>query len=317
MRLLAIDTETTGVAWDDDAFMISVAMMTWPGEDITTHVWDKRETSDWFYCLGEVEHYLSEADKIIMHNAKFDIQKLLRLGVSKDYFTDTTRWEDTQALAHLYNEQESTALKYLAKKYLGEETDENEALKAYRRKNKLTKADGYEKIPYDILAPYAAKDAEYTLRLYNLLDGPWLVDLMSLYNMEKELTIALLDIEAAGLRVDSSYVKQKRVEYGDRIFQTKKRIAEIAGEDFNPQSPQQILALFAERGIIAEKTDKATLSSIDDELASLIVSLREDNKIKTTYFDALFNEARDGVLHPNFRQHGTRTGRMSSGAAVA
>jgi DNA polymerase I-like protein with 3'-5' exonuclease and polymerase domains len=56
---------------------------------------------------------------------------------------------------------------------------------------------------------------------------------------------------------------------------------------------------------------------LEDELAGLIVELREANKIKSTYFDALDAEAKDGILHPNFRQHGTRTGRMSSGAAEA
>jgi DNA polymerase I-like protein with 3'-5' exonuclease and polymerase domains len=49
----------------------------------------------------------------------------------------------------------------------------------------------------------------------------------------------------------------------------------------------------------------------------MIVELREANKIKATYFDGLDVEAKDGILHPNFRQHGTRTGRMSSGAAEA
>lgn len=321
MRLLAIDTETTGVAWDDDAFMISVAFMS---EDAEMHsrVWDAREESSlpgsWYDIITEtIPNLFNSHDKIIMHNAKFDIQKLLRLGVSKDYFTDTNRWEDTQAIAHLYNEQESTALKYLAKKYLGEETDENEALKAYRRKNKLTKADGYDKIPYEILAPYAAKDAEYTLRLYHTLNGPWMVRSADLYEMEKELTIALLDIEAAGLRVDADYVKENRREYGDRIYKLKCRIGDIAGEEFNPQSHQQVTAALKERGFVVSSTSKDTLSSLDDELAQLILQLREANKIKTTYFDALFNEAREGLLHPNFRQHGTRTGRMSSGAAVA
>lgn len=319
MRLLAIDTETTGVAWDDDAFMISVATSDFPYETISTHVWDKREEygpGHWYDVVTEMIPSLFEShDKIIMHNAKFDIQKLIRLGVSKEYFTDTTKWEDTQALAHLYNEHESTGLKHLAKVWLGEETDEAEVLRAYRRKNKLTKEDGFEKIPFDVLAPYAKKDAEYTLSLFLRLDGSVPVELMPLYTMEKELTLALLDIEAAGMRIDRDYVKRKRVEYGDRIYHTKKRIAEIAGEDFNPQSPQQIIAFFAEQGISTDKTDKATLASLDHEMASLIVLLREDNKIKRTYFDALFEESKSGVLHPNFRQHGTRTGRMSSGAA--
>jgi DNA polymerase-1 len=319
MTRIAIDTETTGVAWDDQAFMISLAYRkdNDPDNPILSFVYDKREMSetDWYTLTGEVAALLSNADSIIMHNAKFDIQKLLLLGFNKDLFTDIDKWEDTQAIAHLIDEQESSALKSLAARILREQTDENEVLRAYRRKNKLKKEDGYEKIPNEVLAPYAAKDAEYTLRLYETLMRR--LDNYELYKMEKELTLALLDIEAAGLAINREYVGDMRRSYGDKIFQTKKRIADLAGSDFNPQSPQQILAVFAERGISLDKTDKKTLESVDDELASLIVELREANKIKTTYFDALFEESRDGILHPNFRQHGTRTGRMSSGAAEA
>jgi DNA polymerase I-like protein with 3'-5' exonuclease and polymerase domains len=75
--------------------------------------------------------------------------------------------------------------------------------------------------------------------------------------------------------------------------------------------------VFAQRGVRVTATDKATLSALDDELALMIVDLREANKIKATYFDGLDVEAKDGILHPNFRQHGTRTGRMSSGSAEA
>ena len=311
LDLLAIDTETTGVGWHDEAFMISVA--THAG----SHAYDKRvcEHGEWHSHVQHVYDMLINCDKIIMHNAKFDIQKLCRLGIPLSVFVD--KFEDTQALAHLIDEHQSTSLKYLARTILGEETDEDEVLKVWRRKNKMKKEDGYEPIPHEILAPYAAKDAEFTLRLYEVLRNRLPEDLCPLYEIEKALTISLLGIEARGLQIDKSYVKKQRQEYGDKIYKTKARIAEISGSEFNPQSPAQIIAAFEERGIRISKTDKATLASVDDELASLIVELREANKIKTTYFDGLDAEARDGILHPNFRQHGTRTGRMSSGAAEA
>jgi DNA polymerase I len=311
LDLLAIDTETTGVDWHDEAFMISVA--TYAG----SHVYDKRvcEHGEWHSHVQHVYDMLINCDKIIMHNAKFDIQKLCRLGIPLSVFVD--KFEDTQALAHLIDEHQSTSLKSLARTILGEETDEDEVLKVWRRKNKMKKEDGYEPIPHEILAPYAAKDAEFTLRLYDVLRNRLPEDLRPLYAIEKALTVSLLGIEARGLQIDKSYVKKQRQEYGDKIYKTKARIAELSGSEFNPQSPAQIIAAFEERGIRISKTDKATLASVDDELASLIVELREANKIKTTYFDGLDAEARDGILHPNFRQHGTRTGRMSSGAAEA
>ena len=157
--LLAIDTETTGVDWHDEAFMISVAT------HLGSHVYDLRECED-VVKHSYVQHVydlLVMADKIIMHNAKFDIQKLCRLGIPLSVFKD--KFEDTQALAHLINEQQSTSLKYLARTVLNEGTDEDEVLKVWRRENKIKKEEGYEPIPNEILAPYAAKDAEFTLRL--------------------------------------------------------------------------------------------------------------------------------------------------------
>jgi ribonuclease D len=137
LSLLAIDTETTGVGWDDEAFMISLAFM----EDTkrVTIVCDKRNNTRWHKDVAMVLTQLNKADKNIMHNAKFDIQKLCRLGIPLSVFKD--KFEDTQALAHLINEQQSTSLKYLARTVLGEETDEDEVLKVWRRKNKIKKSD--------------------------------------------------------------------------------------------------------------------------------------------------------------------------------
>ena len=312
LDLLAIDTETTGVGWHDEAFMISIATSEW------SHVYDKRlceHDEAWDEALETVSAMLHDCDKIIMHNAKFDIQKLCRLGIPVNIFVD--KFEDTQAIAHLIDEHQSTGLKYLAKKYLNESTDEDEVLKAYRRKAKLKKEDGYEPIPHDILAPYAKKDAEFTLQLYTVLYPRLAKELYPLYNMEKELTLALLRVEAQGMAVDTQYVTNKRKEYGDRIYKLKQRIGELAGREFNPQSHQQVLHALNERGFVVSSTSKDALKEVDDELARLIVELREANKIKATYFDAMHEEPMDGILHPNFRQHGTKTGRMSSGSAEA
>ena len=143
--LLAIDTETTGVKWDDDVFMISVAMRLDPADgEITTQVWDYRDTDE--DGLENIEGLLMTATKIIMHHAKFDIQKLVRWGVPMHYFTNIDTWDDTQALAHLLDEHRKTGLKGLASDVLGESTDEDEVLKKYRRVAGLKKEDGYHKI---------------------------------------------------------------------------------------------------------------------------------------------------------------------------
>jgi len=304
--ILAIDTETTGVDWHDEAFMISMAWGT------TTAVCDKRELTEqeWQACLDDITNNVLGATKIIFHNAKFDIQKLCRLGIPIDCFKN---FEDTQAIAHLLNEHQPTGLKSLARTHLGETTDEDEVLKKVRRELKLTKDDGYYQIPSEILSPYAKKDAEFTLRLYQTLYPRLGKDQLPLYELEKELTMILLQVEAMGMAIDVPYVQNKRREYGDKIYLIKEKIAALTNAEFNPQSPKQVIDVFAGRGVTLKRTDKSTLVGVGDELATLIVELREANKIKTTYFDALNKEVRGGVLHPNFRQHGTVTGRMSSG----
>ena len=77
LDLLAIDTETTGVGWHDEAFMISIATSEW------SHVYDKRlcEHDEWAEAVETVSSMLHDCDRIIMHNAKFDIQKLCPSGI--------------------------------------------------------------------------------------------------------------------------------------------------------------------------------------------------------------------------------------------
>jgi ribonuclease D len=133
--LVAIDTETCGVDWHDDAFMISLAFE--EDNKLVTIVCDRRNSTRWDRDVAMTVNKLNKADKIIMHNAKFDIQKLCRLGIPLSVFKD--KFEDTQALAHLIDEQQSTSLKYLARTVLNEGTDEDEVLKVWRRENKIKK----------------------------------------------------------------------------------------------------------------------------------------------------------------------------------
>ena len=86
-------------------------------------------------------------------------------------------------------------------------------------------------------------------------------------------------------------------------------------EDFNPNSPKQIMEAFSGLGVTLEATDKATLRHTEHPLAQAILELRSLKKMHGTYLKPMLSEQRDGVIHPNFRQHGTKTGRMSSGGA--
>ena len=114
--------------------------------------------------------------------------------------------------------------------------------------------------------------------------------------------------------LDLEYVEKSAKDYASRALVKELLIRDIAGdEEFNPQSPKQILDWFAQNGMAMIKTDKAALKEAEHPLTDAILELRKLRKMHGTYLKPMMEEQRDGIIHPSFRQHGTRTGRMSSG----
>lgn len=310
--MLAVDTETEGFEFYDPAFCVTTA------DGHRGGFYDLDREDD----LRAIRAVLQGAESWIFHNAKFDLQKLILAGVISREDVTPTRFEDTNILAYLANEHRRNGLKPLARDLLGEETDEEEVLRKVRRQLKLKKDDGYHLLPREVLEPYALKDAEFTFRLYPILvqelhsmGDP---QLWELYAMEKELTLVLLDMETAGLRVDLDYADTTAKEYGRKAVMTEMEIRDLTGdEEFNPQSNPQIKEAFAARGIESEKFDKHVLSELDDPLGNAILTLRSTRKLHGTYLLPILHEAQDGILHPNYRMNRTRTGRLASGGVEA
>lgn len=308
---VAFDTETTGVAFHDTPFCVTMA---WehPEGYLDSHYIELDSKG-----RSVVAGILGTAPRLIGHNLKFDLQKCILAGVIERGELDGQRLEDTEALAHLVNEHQIKALKRLSETLLGESTDEDARLKVVRRKLKLTKAEGYHVLPRSVVVPYALKDAEFTYRLWKLLrpQVESYPELYSLYRLEMDLSLVLLDMETAGLQVNTDYAKKQLREHDDAIRGAEQNIASLVGrEDFNPNSVPQIQEAFANRGVRLDDTKADTLAAVDDELAGAIVKLRKLNKTRSTYLLPLLKEQRRGILHPSFRQHGAKTGRMSSGA---
>lgn len=318
---IAVDTETFGVAWADRAFGISIA-------------WDKQ--AHWI----ELEHYdgreiartiLREHGTCVFHNAKFDLQKLLLAGVLERDDLRPEQIADTECLAFLLDEHRPKKLKWLAEHILGAKTDETQAIKKYRRKNKIKVSDGLGAIPRNLVIPYAVKDAVYTWALYKHFMPSLPEDLYSLYAQEMELTLVLLDMEAAGMRVDTPYVNKTAKEYAGEILKTELRIGDLTGLKpwypeksgqktpdgcLNPNAWQQTLPIIRSRGIdVTSTADDVLKPHGDDPFVGALLELRKLKKIYGTYLVGMQRETVDGILHPNYRQHGAKTGRMSSGKA--
>lgn len=311
---VAVDTETEGVAFYDKPFCVTVA---WINDDLDI-------AESYYLELGvadeAIKDILKAAPNLVFHNAKFDLQKLALVGLLDPDTLDPEHVWDTECLYHLLDEHGVKRLKVLAKDILGEETDEDEVLKVERRKHKLRKADGYNFLPREVLVPYARKDAEFTIRLFwrlrdRVLGNP---DLLRLLRLEQRLTFTLLRMESRGMALDLEYVEKNAKFYSTKALAQELLIRDITGdEEFNPNSPKQIAEFFASHGINLPGTDKATLRHTDHPLAQAILNLRSLRKVHGTYLKPMLEEQRDGIIHPSFRQHGTRTGRMSSGGHEA
>lgn len=323
-EVLAVDTETTGVTFFDTAFCATVAWVNSSGVQ-----------SGYFslsnaVALLELQDILSRST-LVFHNAKFDLQKLIRAGVLERDSLDG-RIHDTECMAQLLDEHRPKGLKDLGKSILGYEDNETQALAKARRKLKLTKDAGYHLLPRRVLVPYAVNDAVLTIGIYEELWPQVCADeqLSQLYGSEMELVLAMLDVEANSLGVDLEYLDRTTREVNDSILKTELKIGKLIGKKvwypekpgqktpegrFNPNSHEQIQRLLLDRGVTVPNTRSDTLKELDDPFGSSVLELRTNKKIKD-FLVAIGREQRNGRIHPWFNLFKPITGRMSSSKGV-
>jgi DNA polymerase I-like protein with 3'-5' exonuclease and polymerase domains len=330
--LIAIDTETTGLGFYDEPFG---ATITWrhPGGWLSSWYFDTDTPTAWA-AIGQI---MANTPAWVGHNLKFDMQKLTLLGILEEADWYGYELHDTATLYHLLDENGRKGLKHLAVTVLQyDDTIEVEVksgpnkgtkkrvpkeeyrLAAVRRKLKLKKEDGYHLLPRHVLIPYALRDTEFTLRLFEQLH-PRVekAGLLDWYGTEMDLARALLWMESDGLALDMDYLDRVASEYGVLSMRQWQRVVDLTGNpELNLNSPAQIIETFkSQRGILLESTGEAVLTALDDELANAIIEYRGTYKVYKTYLMAMKHDQRGGLIHPSFNPTGARTGRLSSGSA--
>ena len=318
-KRLAIDTETTsehamraelvGVsfAWEPGkAYYVPVrgplGAVTVPVETVREHL-GPILADDTVEKIGQNLKY----DQIVLLNAGFDF--------AGSVF-------DTMVAAHVLDSSRLTyKLDTLAADYLGHHCIPIDGLLG-RGKNRIT----MDAVPVDIVAPYAAEDADVTFRLADVLreklDAEGLTDLFA--NLEMPLLPVLTDMERTGVRVDPTRLKKMEVELSALAETLREGIIGKAGHEFNVDSPKQLaVVLFDELQLPVLKktktgpsTDASVLEqlAIDHEIAGMLLDYRKLTKLISTYLKALagFIHPRTDRVHTSFHQAGTATGRLSS-----
>ena len=149
-----------------------------------------------------------------------------------------------------------------------------------------------------------------------------------MYSLYADLELPLVDVlsemENNGFKIDLSMLEELSVKYDAEIKELLAKIRDIAGEDFNPNSPKQLgEVLFDKLGLKSGKknsrgysTSAEVLESLENEheIIPLILKYRQISKLKSTYVDGFKRliDPKSGVVHTTFYQTLTTTGRLSS-----
>ncbi|QGZ29280.1 DNA polymerase I [Stutzerimonas stutzeri] len=271
--------------------------------------------------LAALKPLLEDRGKLkICQHGKYDMNVLMHYGVEMRGMCYDTMLEsyvlDATATRH---DMDSLALKYLGRGTIRFEDIAGKGAK------QLT----FDQIAIEQAGPYAAEDADVTLRLHqNLLAKlqatPSLLKVLN--EIEMPLVPVLARIERNGALVDAQLLGQQSVELGGRLMQLEREAFDIAGEEFNLGSPKQLCAILYDKlGCpVLSKTAGGQPSTAESVLAELaerdyplpkvIMQHRSLSKLKGTYTDKLPQQInpRTGRIHTSYHQAVAATGRLSS-----
>jgi DNA polymerase-1 len=257
--------------------------------------------------------------KAVGQNLKFDIPILARHGIALDTFH-----ADTMLMSYVLN---STATRHgmdkLAEFYLNYTT-----VKYKEVTGTASKQINFSAVEIEVASNYAAEDADITLRLFNKLedllkDKPTQLKLLN--DIEYPLVHVLSKIEQNGAKIDKEKLAEHSKELSEKIADLSAQAFVISGEEFNLDSPKQLLEILYEKLKlpILKKTPKGQPSTNEEtlqrlseeyELPGIILQYRTLAKLKSTYTDSLIKIENPLTkrIHTSYQQAVTSTGRLSS-----
>ncbi|MGU5740698.1 DNA polymerase I [Aeromonas caviae] len=321
--LFAFDTETTSLDYME-ARVVGVSFAIEPGKAAYVpfghdYLGAPVQLSE-ALVLGKLKPLLEDPARLkVGQNLKYDRNVLLNHGIELQGIA-----YDTMLESYVLN---STASRHdmdsLARRYLNVETISFEDI-AGKGVKQLT----FNQIELEQAAPYAAEDADITLRLHQALWGklsaePGLAKVFS--EIELPLLPVLARMERLGTTIEPKLLHQQSQEIEVRLAELEKQAHELAGQEFNLSSPKQLgEILFTKLGLpIIKKTPKGAPSTAEEvlaelaetyELPRLLMEHRGLAKLKSTYTDKLplMIKPQTGRVHTSYHQAVAATGRLSS-----
>jgi DNA polymerase-1 len=322
-KIFAFDTETTSLNYMQ-ARIVGVSFAVKAGEaaylPFGHDYLDVPDQLDEAHVLAQLKPLLEDPDLYkVGQNLKYDANVLLNHGIALRGIHD-----DTMLASYVLDSTGSRHdMDTLALKYLDHSTIHFEDIAG-----KGAKQITFNQIALEQAGPYAAEDADITLRLYQALlpkiqqhEG-----LLAVYrNIELPLVPVLSRIERNGAYVDRELLGKQSHELGMKMQALEQQAYELAGGEFNLASPKQLGEILFERLQIpvTKKTPKGAPSTAEEVLVELahdyplpkvILEHRGMAKLKSTYTDKLplQIDPKTGRIHTSYHQAVAATGRLSS-----
>jgi DNA polymerase-1 len=256
--------------------------------------------------------------KKIGQNIKYDAGVLYRYGINLKGISF-----DTMIASYIIDPTlRQHNLDYLAQHYLSYK------MISYNEVTDHNKDKSFAYVDVNKAKEYSCEDAEITLLLKSILEEKLNnADNNTLFqDLEMKLIPVIMDMEMTGIKIDVDFFKGISEKFADELSSIERRIFDLAGEQFNINSPQQLgYILFEKLNLPGKKktkkksgysTDVEVLTDLASlhEIPSLLLRFRTISKLKSTYLDALVNIVNPvtGRIHTSYNQTVTATGRLSS-----
>jgi len=263
---------------------------------------------------------LLEADGVLKigQNFKYD------LGVFSRYGLYPAPYDDTMLISYaLGSGLHGHGMDYLSESHFGHKPIAFKDIAGTGKKQKT-----FDQISLDEATPYAAEDADVTLRLWKFLK-PKLAGhgVASVYEtLDRGLPEVIAQMENHGIKVDRAELSRLSGMFAQKMAGLEDEAYEVAGTKFNLGSPKQLgEILFDQMGLTGGKKTKTgawqtgagvleDLAGSGEKLPQLILDWRHYAKLKSTYTDALVEQInpQTGRVHTSFSLAATTTGRLSS-----
>ncbi|MFG6595216.1 DNA polymerase I [Sulfitobacter sp. 1A13368] len=328
---VAVDTETTGLN-EMTAELVGVSLAVEPGQACYIPLTHKASRDDDLFGgegLAPGQMPVEEALQLLTpmledpailkigQNMKYDSKIFAQLGIA------VAPIDDTMLMSYaMHAGLHGHGMDTLSERYLGHTPMPIKPLLG-SGKSAVT----FDKVALADAVPYAAEDADVTLRLWQLFK-PQLhrAEVTKVYEtLERPLVPVLAQMERAGIEVDRDTLSRMSNAFAQKMAGLEADIHELAGESFNVGSPAQLgEILFGKMGLPGGKKGKTGKYSTgadvledlatEHDLARRVLDWRQLSKLKSTYTDALQDHvnAETGRVHTCYSIAGAATGRLAS-----